>query len=519
MSGPDRGTTGDRDGFLGLDIGTTNVKVLVITADGAVADVRERAHQLHQETSTRQEIDPAEIIANVCALVSAAAAACAERGVRIASLSCSILGEAFVLLDEAGRCLGRSPVAMDQRGLGTLPWFRDHFGEAALYARTGQPLHPMYTATKLAWWRETRPREYDQVAKVLDWQAYLTTWMCGRAVTDPSLATRLLLYDVTSGDWWPAMLEALALRPEQLPTVQDAGSVAGALLPGAAAQLGLAPGLPVVVGAWDQACAAVAGAVREGVLMDSLGTTQALIVQAPNDLEPAAFMANGYQVTPAAVAGERVVIGGSLSGALILRWLRDQVGGFDGPAFEGLMGGLRLEPATPLVLPHLTGAGTPRFDPRSMAAVVGATFHTTMLDLLEAALDGLAYEARTNIETLAGLGVPIERVHVTGGLTSLGPSVQRKADAYGMPVARLRNPHGSTLGAAILAVRGSSAADEHEREALVTDLTQPDVPYLPDPRRAARHDARYALHQRLYPALQPIFAGLHELGTDPAATP
>ena len=526
MTTPDRGAAGGRrgrpaavdvgDGFLGVDIGTTNVKVLVISERGDVVDVRERPHRLHQDTSTRQEIDPAEIIANVCALVPAAAASCAAQGVQIASLSFSILGEAFVLLDEAGRCIGRSPVAMDQRGLRTLPWFREQIGETPLYERTGQPVHPMYTATKLAWWREARPQEYAEVAKVLDWQAYLTTWMCGQAVTDPSLATRMLLYDTAAGDWWPEMLDALALRRDQLPAVRDAGSIAGDLLPEAAERLGLAAGLPVVVGSWDQACAAVAGAVREGVLMDSLGTTQALIAHAPRGLEPAPFMPKGYQLTPAAVPGEQVVIGGSLSGALILRWLREQVGDFDASAFDALMRALRLAPATPLVLPHLTGAGTPLFDPRSMAAVIGATFHTTMLDLLEASLDGLAYEARTNIETLRALGVPIERVHVTGGLTSLGRTVQRKADAYGLAVAPLRNPHGSTLGAAILAARGSGRPGV--TEALVDELTRADEPYLPDPDRAALHDARYALHTRLYPALQPIFAGLHELGADAPPT-
>ena len=328
-----------------------------------------------------------------------------------------------MLIDDAGRCIGRSPGAMDRRGLPHLDEFRERLGEEETARRTGQPVHPTYTAMKLAHWRTRRVDEFRRTRSVLDWQAFLNRWLCGEPVTDPSLAIRLLLYDPFEGAWWNAVLDALEPSAGQLPEVREAGAVARHLRRDRAEELGLRPGLPVRVGAWDQACAALAGGVHPGVLMDSVGTTQAVIASAPATPSIEATLRYGYQRTPAATPGGWLLEGGSLSGALVLRWLLERVAGAGAPPLADLLQSAGADPASVLVLPHLTGAGTPHPDPAARAVILGADFDTSLADLVVGALDGVHDEARANIDAMRSVGVRIDRVHVTGGLSRHPPAL------------------------------------------------------------------------------------------------
>lgn len=498
--------TGFEQGFLGLDVGTTATKACVVTDKGRVAALQERSYPLHQSNHQRLELDPDEVISAICDVTSLVAKQCAENRIQIASLSFSILGEAFVTIDTLGSPIGRSPIAMDQRGLSKLAWFRERFGDQAIYERTGQPLHPMYTATKLAWWKDSNPATYATIHKILDWQSYLTKWMCGRAITDFSLAARTLLFDINSNSWWDDALAGLQLTPNHLPEVGEPGSLAGELLPDAARVLGLTPGLPIAIGAWDQACAALAGNLGDQVLMDSLGTTQALITVAPKTLDIKRLSTMGYQLTPGALKGTRIIVGGTLSGALILRWLYEKVADSNVRNYSELLNDIDVGPSELFVLPHLAGAGTPSPDPFSRAAIIGARFNTSLKDIIKASLDCLAYEARRNIHALTELGISIHHVHLTGGLTRYRSYVQRKADVYNLPVTPLKNHHGSAIGACLLAAQ--VVGSKGEVQINLNNQLRVEKKYVPNIVRAERHAKRYELYCRLQPLLQPVFQAM-----------
>lgn len=495
-------------GFCGLDVGTTSTKAYVLLQDGKLLVMHRSSYPLHEPEPGHWELDPGEVLKAIQETVRHVARRCDEDGVSIESLAISALGEAILFLGQDGNPLTGSPVSMDYRGAPYMAAVESAFGRSQIYRRTGQPLHPMYSVFKMAWMKEKRPDLYSKTAMICDWQGFLVGSLCGEYVTDRSLATRMLLYDAEADRWWDEMVEFAGRAPEHLPKVLPSGKVAGRLTPEGAAFLGLKAGTPVVLGGWDQACAAFAAGVREGILLDALGTTQALVTAVSAKALPTGMDALGYQVTPGAREGERLLVGGSLSGALFVRWWTELCTSF-GASPDDLTPDKVLEqhgdaPSSIIALPYITGRGTPEVDTSPLGSLIGISYATGNADILTAIIDGVSYEVRCNIEALREKGVPITQIYASGGPTYSTRWMQRKPNIYGLPVTAVTDPEGSARGAALLAGLGIGGLDA---DAIIQrDLTECRV-YNPDPAVVEQHEQRFQIYRRLYPALRDAFFG------------
>jgi xylulokinase len=159
-------------------------------------------------------------------------------------------------------------------------------------------------------------------------------------------------------------------------------------------------------------------------------------------------------------------------------------------------------PTDLMVLPHFSGAGTPRLDVHSRGAILGMTFATTQAEIAKAILEGLTYELRTNLELLRDAGIRLEELHAVGGGARSPMWLQMKADICRI---RLRVPEvteAACLGAAILAAVGAGMAPDIA--ACVSRAVRLDRTMEPEPGRASQYDRRYSLYQKLYPALRPL---------------
>lgn len=494
--------------FCGLDVGTTSTKAYVLSEDGKLLAIHRSSYPLHEPQPEHWELDPGEVLQAIQETVRHVARRCEEDGVSIESLAISALGEALLFLDKEGQPLTGSPVSMDYRGAPYMPVVEAAFGKSEIYRRTGQPLHPMYSVFKMAWMKEKQPDVYEKAVMICDWQGFLVGRLCGEYVTDRSLATRTLLYDADADRWWDEMLEFIGRGPEHVPQVMPSGKVAGRLTQEGAEFLGLKAGTPVVLGGWDQACAAFSAGVREGVLLDALGTTQALVTAVASEMLPAEMDDLGYQVTPGAREGERLLVGGSLSGALFVRWWTELCTSF-GASADDLTPDRVLEehgdsPSSIIALPYITGRGTPQVDTSPMGSLIGISYATDNADILTAIIDGVSYEVRCNIEALRATGVPVSQIYASGGPTYSTRWMQRKPDIYGLPVTAVTDPEGSARGAALLAGHGIGGLDA---DAIIQgDLKQCKV-YRPDPAVMQQHEERFQIYRRLYPALRDAFRG------------
>jgi xylulokinase len=417
-----------------------------------------------------------------------------------------------VLLDRQGRILAPAVIWPDQRSQAEVQEMTTAIGPQALIELTGSPVATGFQAATLAWFRRHRPDLWASIGQVLLPKDYLRWRLTGRYATDPSDAAGTLLLDVRRRAWSPALLAWLEIDPAWLPPIQPAHSVAGELLPAPAVELGLPPGLPVVMGGADTPCSALgAGAIDSSTLLLTLSTGGQLLLpsrQVAVDrqgrthtfcaaLEPGEGRAAWYQM------------GALLAAGLALRWLRDQVFGLNGvdaytqmtawaaataPGAEGL-----------IFLPYLVGERTPHMDPQARGVFLGLTLQHGRGALVRAVMEGVTLAAYDAYTVLAELGAAPARIVLAGGSARSALWRQIAADVFGAPVLPLAVDEQSALGAALLAGAGLGLFDL-ATTAQAWARTGP--PVEPDPSRHAFYQRRLSLFRQAYMRNRELFREL-----------
>ena len=459
--------------LVGLDIGTTGVKALALSPDGAVTGRAEEKYPLSMPRPGWAEQDPDD-------WVRAAEAALGRLG-GDGSLGLSGQMHGLVVLDSEQRVLRPAILWNDQRTAAECAEIEERIGLGRLIELTGNRALPGFTAPKLLWLRRHEPEVYARIEHVLLPKDYVRLRLTGERATDAADASGTLLFDVSRRRWSEEVLEALELPDAWLPSAYES------------------PDVPAAPGAGDQAAAALGvGVDGPGPLSVVLGTSGVVFAALPG------FAADPQARVHAfchAVPGGWHAMGVMLSAAGSLRWLRDAVGGTYGeliaeaerwpPGVEGLT-----------FLPYLQGERTPHADPNARGAFVGLTLRHDRGALVRAVLEGVAYGLRDSLELLRGLGVEADVGRASGGGARSDLWLRIAATVLDLPLERPVVEEGSAYGAALLAgVAAGSFADVHEAvEACVRTTGRIE----PEPLWRDAHEAGYARFRALYPALRPL---------------
>ncbi|MEE6295562.1 FGGY-family carbohydrate kinase [Georgenia wangjunii] len=459
---------------LGLDVGSTNVKAVLveIDADGGVRDVA--------SASVPTPAGAAALVTAALRLVAAAV----EAGGAPACVGVASMAETGVPLDGDGVPLGDLVRWDPRRAEDEAARLAAELGRGELFRATG--VRPSGKAP-LATWAYLRAREPDRWAAMDRWAGaadLLVHALTGRLVTDHTLAGRTMAYRLPGPGEEPArtfdrdLLAAVGLRPEQLPDVAAPGEVAARV--GAAGSAGLAPGTPVVVAGHDHPVGAWAGGVRApGEVADSLGTAEAVVRVVAARPDPDAVAAAGMSLVRTVAGDQDAVVAGSSSAGAMVAWWAERAGA-DRPFSEVLAAAAERprHAASPLVLPYLRGRQTPAPDPDARVRVVGRTDAHDAVDLAAALVDGLALQARWMLveqARLAGADPAAGEVLVLGGAAAASPAwLRAKAAAGPAPVGVLTAREPVAVGAALLAAHRAGLAP-----AVVLPRTAGPVP--PDP--------------------------------------
>lgn len=495
--------------LLGLDVGTTGCKAVVFDADGTLvaSASREYAVDLPHPSWAEQDIERVWTLATE-AMAQAVEAA---RGPVVAAIGLSVHGEAVTPVDAALRPLRPTILGMDTRTGPQNAWLRERFGGEWLFERTGMPIHTVNTLPKLLWLREHEPATWRAADRFLLVEDYLVARMTGRPVLSRCLASRTQLFDLAGGHWDADILEALELEPGRLGEVRASGAPVGELSGELTRMLGLSRSPVVVTGGHDQACGALGvGLTSAGLASDSSGTAEVVEVALGSPLVSRPLYEGNISVYEHVVPGMFLAMTLNHSGGLVLRWFRDafcepqvaEAAARGADAYDLVLAGANPRPTGLLVLPHLSGSGTPTFDTASRGAILGLTFATSRSDLARGILEGLTYELRLNLDLLREGGVRIDVLRAIGGGARSPYWLQLKADVTGVPVARPLVTEAAAFGAALLAGAGAgifpSAAEAADR------FLRLEERYEPDPARHTAFTERYALYRELYPAVAPI---------------
>lgn len=477
---------------LGLDLGTSALKAVVIDSACHVASIAARPYPLHRPGPGLAEQDPHDWWGAMIAAVRDLAA----QGVQLERIAAVGLGgqmHGLVLVDADGEPLLPCQTWADARCAAEAHAVEELIGAQALRAIAGSPSSISATAAKLLWARTHLPDVYARAHKMLLPKDYLRLHLTGKWATDVSDASGTLLCDVAARTWSDELVDALGIRRALLPPVLESGDIAGTLSEGAAALLGLRAGIPVVAGAGDAECAAVglglAGEPGErGLGLATLGTAGQFSIVTDRPLnDPSRWT----QTLCHAVPGRWHVMTAILAGASVLPWLARILapGQDDATAVVALLTSADAEPPGArgvLFFPHLNGVRLPVADPSAAGAFVGLRPEHTQATLVRAAVEGVALALRDGLLAMRDLDIAVERVRLAGAANRapLWPRIQ--ADVFGVPVETGGSEDASALGAALLAAAGVGLVPSLEDA--IRLASEPGVTYAPNP-ASARHYA------------------------------
>jgi len=450
--------------FLGIDLGTSSLKALVLDLDGSVVGTGSAPYPLLTPQPGWAEAEPeAWWEAAAIAVPEAAGVHAAE----IAAIGLSGQMHGVVLSDELGHALRPAIIWADSRTRKQLATYSELSPERR---RTlANPIATGMAGLTLLWLKEHERQLYRRAQWALQPKDWLRLRMVHEAATEPSDASATLLYDMTTDYWAKELLEELDLRLDFLAPIRESVEICGILTSSAAEHLGVRPNLPVVAGAADAAAAAIAGGLLDpGPVQLTIGSGAQVV--APRDR--LAIDSTGRTHLYRAAAPDRWYAMAAMQNAgIALEWVRtmlraswDEV--YDeafavAPGAEGL-----------LFLPYLTGERTPYFDPDARGAWVGLRLVHTRGHLLRAALEGVAFAVRQGVEALLATGVPATELRLAGG-GSFDPRWRHLlADVLEQPLLASATSSASSLGAALLAGVGFGAwPDAHRVAALAAPPT------------------------------------------------
>ena len=490
---------------LGIDSSTTATKAVVVDDTGAVVAVASAEYEYETPRPQWSEQDPALWTAATVSAVQGALASASIRGSEVAAIGLTGQMHGLVLLDESHDVLRPAILWNDQRTAAECDELRDLFGKERLVSITGNDALTGFTAPKILWVRNHEPELFSRVAHVLLPKDYVRLWLTGEFATDRAGGAGTQLFDLAERNWSAELLTAMGLDGAWFPPTFEGPQVTGTLTETAALATGMAPGIPVVAGAGDQAANAVGtGAVDPGVVTLSLGTSGVVFAS----VDTPAFEPEGrVHAFCHAVPGRWHLMGVMLSAAGSLRWLRDTIA--PGERFPDLDAeAASIDPGSEglLFLPYLTGERTPHPDPLARGAFVGLTVRHTRAHLTRSVLEGVAFGLADGLDLMRRAGVAdVAQIRASGGGINSPVWRQILADVLGAEIATISTAEGAAYGAAILATEAAGwaedAADVAREWTDITSVTKPG-------RDVARYRELHAVYHELYPALRPTFAAL-----------
>lgn len=455
--------------FLGIDVGTSGVKAVLVDGRGGVAAQASAPLTVSRPHPLWSEQDPSDWWAAVDTAVLELGAEL-RREVRGIGLAGQMHGATLLGADD--RPLRPAILWNDGRSFAEC----DELETAEQHSReiTGNLAMPGFTAPKLAWVRHHEPELFAQVHKVLLPKDYVRLCMTGKHASDMSDSAGTLWLDVGARDWSDAMLAVTGLVRAQMPRLFEGSEVTGTLRPEVAAQWGMDQ-VPVVAGGGDNAAgAAGVGVIGEGEAFLSLGTSGVIFVATKSFRPNPERAVHAFCHCLPAMWHQMTV---HLSAAACIDWAA-KVTGIDGPAALFAHAELAGAASGPeLFLPYLSGERTPHNDAHVRAAFLGMDNETTSARLAAAVLEGVAFAHADGLDALREAGTQVEELSVIGGGARSRYWGEILAAALGVRLAYLEGGEvGPALGAAKLAqmgVAGASAAQACSRPA-VSHVIEPD---------------------------------------------
>jgi xylulokinase len=443
--------------LLGADIGTTSLKACVFNEAGEC--IRSATKDYTLAVSGDRVEFPAEdyfkLFSEAFEEVSA--------GLEIAALAIDTQCETLILADEAGRPLMPAIVWLDNRAAKEAEEIKAQFGNKLVYEVTGQPeITATWPASKLLWVKKNCPEIYAKIGKVFLLEDYLLWRLSGRFVTQKTLQSSSLYYDIQKDCWWQEMLDFIGVDAAWLPELLDSGK-----------KIGEYQGVAVVTSAMDQVAGAIGAGVTDGSAVSEMtGTT--MVVFAPCEGVPAY---DPQSIVPCHknFDGKFCRLAWTSTAGIALKWFKNNFcEQFSFRELDDMAAAIPAGSAGLTFLPYLCGSTMPKYDPDARGAFLGLTMEHTRAHAVRSVLESVACMLKANLDYL---GIEAKEIRSMGGGASSPLWCQIKADMVGKTISTLENNETACLGSAILAGVGAGLfADAGETAKKMVKIKKSYIP-------------------------------------------
>ncbi len=488
--------------YIGVDLGTSAVKLLLMNSDGKIEKIVSREYPLYFPHPAWSEQNPEDWYQESIEGIRELTADCDKS--QVAGISFGGQMHGLVTLDENDEVIRPAILWNDGRSTKETDYLNREVGTEKLSDYTANIAFTGFTAPKILWMRENEPEKFARIQKIMLPKDYLAYRLSGTFCSDYSDASGMLLMDVEHKRWSEEMMQICGITREQLPDLYESYEVVGTLKPQIAENLGLSENVKIIAGAGDNAAAAVGtGTVGEGHCNISLGTSGTIFISSRN------FRVDSHNALHsfAHADGGYHLMGCMLSAASCNKWWMEEI--LKTSDFAGEQEGIRrLGENHVFYLPYLMGERSPHNDPQARATFTGMTMDTTREEMTQAVLEGVIFALRDSLEVAKSLGITIERTKICGGGAKSPLWKKMVANILNLKVDVLENEEGPALGGAILAAVGCGEYPDVQTAA--AHLVHIRETVEPEPELVAKYEKQYGKFREIYPALKPVFQKISE---------
>lgn len=490
---------------IGVDLGTSAVKVLLLDRSGTVAAEASRDYPLFHEHSGWSEQRPDDWVNGTIEAIRELTAKAGISADAIEGLSFSGQMHGLVLLDAEGNPVRNAILWNDTRTTAECREIEALLGRERLLTITRNPALEGFTLPKIMWVRKHEPDVFAKAVSFLLPKDYVRYRLTGALHMDYSDAAGTLLLDVANKRWSSEVLEAVSLPASFAPPLVESHALTGTLLPEQAAAAGLNAGTKVFAGGADNACGAIgAGILKEGLTMCSIGTSGVILSYeetSANDFRGKVHFFNHGKENAFYAMGVTLAAGYSLS------WFKQTFA--KGESFDELLQGVGdVAPGAKglLFTPYIVGERTPHADSVIRGSFIGIDGAHERKHFARAVMEGITFSLNESVAMFREAGKTVDTIISIGGGASNPVWLQMQADIFDADVVSLENEQGPGLGAAMLAAYGCGWFDS--LEACAELFVKRASVYKPNPAAVDAYSGLFRIYQEVYAATRTLNEGL-----------
>ena len=485
--------------YIGVDLGTSAVKLLLMEGSGEIKKIVSREYDLsfpHPGWSEQKPEDWfTQTMDGLKELLDGADKS------QVAGISFGGQMHGLVILDKDDNVIRPAILWNDGRTTEETDYLNNVIGKDKLSEYTANIAFAGFTAPKILWVKDKEPENFARIAKIMFPKDYIAYKLSGVHCTDVSDASGMLLLDVKNRKWSKEMLDICSVKEEQLPKLFESYETVGDILPAIADELGLPHNVKIVAGAGDNAAAAVGtGTVGDGACNISLGTSGTVFISSSKFGVDDNNALHSFDHAD----GSYHLMGCMLSAASCNKWWEeDIIGTEDFVTEQKAITEDKLGRNHVYFLPYLMGERSPHNDPLARGTFIGMTMDTSRADMTQAVLEGVAFALRDSLEVARSLGIDLKRTKICGGGAKSPLWKKMIANICNIKVDVIESEQGPGMGGAMLAAVacGEYASVQAAADAIVKVVDTVE----PDPELVALYEERYQQFKLVYPTVKELF--------------